>query len=128
MKRFIILGLLLTVSFCCSKEFIDLQPISEMNAGTFYKTEKDMNQAVMSPYASLRDLYNQAFIYMGEVRSDNTTFSWVPGNSKDMTSIDNFGDVLLSDNSFVLTSGTAPTTPSCAATSYWTRLTPCLHR
>ena len=43
------------------------------------------------------------YIYAGEVRSDNTTFSWVPGNSKDMTSIDNFGDVLLSDNSFVLT-------------------------
>ena len=102
MNRYIILTLLLTASFGCSKEFIDLQPISEMNAGTFYKTEKDMNQAVMSPYASLRNLHNQSFIYMGEVRSDNTTFSWVPGNSKDMTSIDNFGDVLLSDNSFVL--------------------------
>lgn len=103
MKRFTLLAVLLTASFSCRKEFIDLQPISDMNAGTFYKTEQDMNQAVMSPYSSLRTLYNQSFIYMGEVRSDNTTFSWVPGNSKDMTSIDNFGDVLLSDNSFVLT-------------------------
>ena len=102
MKRLILLALLLTVSVSCRKEFIDLQPISDMNAGTFYKTELDMNQAVMSPYSSLRTLYNQLFIYMGEVRSDNTTFSWVPGNSKDMTSIDNFGDVLLSDNGFVL--------------------------
>ena len=103
MKRFILLALLTAVSFACGKEFIDLQPIADMNAGIFYKTEQDMNQAVMSPYASLRALYNQVFIYAGEVRSDNTTFSWVPGNSKDMTSIDNFGDVLLSDNGFVLT-------------------------
>ncbi|MBC3788813.1 RagB/SusD family nutrient uptake outer membrane protein [Spirosoma utsteinense] len=103
MKRFILLALLTMASLSCRKEFIDLQPISEMNAGTFYKTEQDMNQAVMSPYASLRALYNQAFIYVSEIRSDNTTFSWVPGNSKDMTSIDNFGDVLLSDNGYVLT-------------------------
>ncbi len=103
MKRLIILAILTITSFSCGKEFIDLQPISDMNAGIFYKTEQDMNQAVMSPYSSLRSLYNQVFIYVGEVRSDNTTFSWVPGNSKDMTSIDNFGDVLLSDNGFVLT-------------------------
>ena len=102
MKRFILLAILVMASFSCSKEFIDLQPISDMNAGIFYRTQQDMNQAVMSPYASLRNLYNQVFIYVGEVRSDNTTFSWVPGNSKDMTSIDNFGDVLLSDNGFVL--------------------------
>lgn len=102
MKRFFLLLLLTGSCFSCKNDFIDLQPISDMNAGTFYKTEQDMNQAVMSPYSSLRNLYNQAFIYMGEVRSDNTTFSWVPGNSKDMTSIDNFGDVLLSDNSNVL--------------------------
>ncbi|WP_345247605.1 RagB/SusD family nutrient uptake outer membrane protein [Nibrella saemangeumensis] len=102
MKRSILLIVVLIGSFSCRKDFIDLQPISDMNAGIFYKTEQDMNQAVMSPYASLRSLYNQLFIYAGEVRSDNTTFSWVPGNSKDMTSIDNFGDVLLSDNSFVL--------------------------
>lgn len=102
MKRIFIFFLITGVCFSCKEDFIDLQPISDMNAGIFYKTEQDMNQAVLSPYASLRSLYNQPFIYMGEIRSDNTTFSWVPGNSKDMTSIDNFGDVLLSDNSNVL--------------------------
>jgi hypothetical protein len=102
MKKSLIILLVTFISFSCKKDFIDLQPISDMNAGNFYQTEKDMNQAVMSPYASLRNLYNQSFIYVGEIRSDNTTFSWVPGNSKDMTSIDNFKDVLLSDNSFVL--------------------------
>ncbi|HEX9958960.1 MAG TPA: RagB/SusD family nutrient uptake outer membrane protein, partial [Fibrella sp.] len=80
MKRFILLAVLAMASFSCGKEFIDLQPISNMNAGIFYKTEQDMNQAVMSPYSSLRALYNQVFIYVSEVRSDNTTFSWVPGN------------------------------------------------
>lgn len=102
MKKIFIIGIVASLLLSCKKDFIDLQPISDMNAGTFYKTEQDMNQAVMSPYASLRNLYNQPLIYVGEIRSDNTTFSWVPGNSKDMTSIDNFGDVLLSDNANIL--------------------------
>lgn len=102
MKKIVLAGILATLLWSCKKDFIDLQPISDMNAGNFYKTEQDMNQAVMSPYASLRNLYNQPLIYVGEIRSDNTTFSWVPGNSKDMTSIDNFGDVLLSDNANIL--------------------------
>jgi hypothetical protein len=101
MKKIYLLGLISLFTFSCKEDFIDLQPISDMNAGIFYKTEKDMNQAVLSPYSSLRSLYNQNFIYVSEIRSDNTTFSWVPGNSKDMTSIDNFGDPLLSDNTFV---------------------------
>ncbi|MHA4739803.1 RagB/SusD family nutrient uptake outer membrane protein [Dyadobacter sp. MSC1_007] len=102
MKRYILATFLIASSLSCKEDFIDLQPISDMNAGNFYKTEQDMNQAVMSPYSSLRDLYNQLYIYTGEIRSDNTTFSWVPGSSKDMTSIDNFGDVLLSDNQNIL--------------------------
>jgi starch-binding outer membrane protein, SusD/RagB family len=102
MKKIFIVILVTFVSLSCKKDFIDLQPISDMNAGNFYQSEKDMNQAVMSPYASLRNLYNQPFIYVGEIRSDNTTFSWVPGDSKDMTSIDNFKDVLLSDNRYAL--------------------------
>lgn len=102
MKKIFVLAIITCTCLSCKKDFIELQPISDMNAGTFYKTEQDMNQAVMSPYASLRNLYNQPFIYVSEIRSDNTTFSWVPGNSKDMTSIDNFGDVLLSDNANVL--------------------------
>lgn len=103
MKRYIIIIILFFNSLSCTNDFINLQPISVMNAGIFYKTQQDMNQAVMSPYKSLQSLYNQVYTYMGEIRSDNTTFSWVPGNSKDMTSIDNFGDPLLSDNSFVTT-------------------------
>ena len=101
MKKVFLITIISLIAFSCKEEFIDLQPISDMNAGIFYKTEQDMNQAVLSPYASLRGLYNQNFIYVSEIRSDNTTFSWVPGNSKDMTSIDNLGDPLLSDNSFV---------------------------
>lgn len=102
MKKILIVLFSIFFLLSCEKDFIDLQPISDMNVNTFYKTEQDMNQAVLSPYASLHDLYNEPYIYMGEIRSDNTTFSWVPGNSKDMVSIDNFKDPLLSDNSFVL--------------------------
>lgn len=102
MKKIALIFFAAFFSLSCEKDFIELQPISDMNVNTFYQTEQDMNQAVLSPYESLHDLYDQPYIYMGEVRSDNTTFSWVPGNSKDMVSIDNFSDPLLSDNSFVL--------------------------
>lgn len=99
------ISIIICFSFCfisCQKEFVDLQPISEMNVKNFYQTEGDMNQAVMSAYASLHPLYNQPYIYIGEIRSDNTTFSWVPGNSQDMVSIDNFRTPLLNDNGNVL--------------------------
>lgn len=68
MKRYMLAAFLTATSVSCKESFIDLQPISDMNAGNFYKTEQDMNQAVMSPYSSLRDLYNQLYIYRSEER------------------------------------------------------------
>ena len=100
-KTIFIIIVILSVS-SCSNDFLNLEPISEMSTDGFYKTEDDINQAVMSAYAGLRAPSERGAIYIGEVRSDNTTFSWVPGDSQHMVSIDNFNDVLLADNNNVL--------------------------
>ncbi len=74
-----------------------------MNAGNFYKTEQDMkpggNVALRFPARPLSTSFTFTPAKSGLIIP---RFSWVPGSSKDMTSIDNFGDVLLSDNQNIL--------------------------
>lgn len=100
MKKLIVL--LATVFFCvsCGDDFITMDPPSELNLDGFYKTETDMNQAVLSAYAKLRDLYNSQYIRLGEIRSDNTTFSWLAGNPANEKGVDEFASPLLPENSF----------------------------
>lgn len=92
MKKIIILFfvfLIMTVG--CKKEFIDLAPPSDMNAVNFYQTAFDMELAVNAAYVSLRSggMYNGLFRPC-EMRSDNTTATWVSGSSFDLTSIFDF--------------------------------------
>ena len=62
MKKLIMLIMGIVVSVSCSEDFIDLNPPSNLNSSGFYKTQTDMNQAVLSAYSSLRTFYNsQAF-------------------------------------------------------------------
>ncbi|MEO6916058.1 MAG: RagB/SusD family nutrient uptake outer membrane protein [Chitinophagaceae bacterium] len=85
----------------CKKDFIELNPPSNLNSSGFYKTESDMNQAVLSAYGNLRSLYNSTFIKLGEIRSDNTTFSWLSGNPADENGIDVFASPLLPENGYL---------------------------
>ncbi|RYY16505.1 MAG: RagB/SusD family nutrient uptake outer membrane protein, partial [Chitinophagaceae bacterium] len=84
----------------CKKEFIQLNPPSSLNSEGFYKTEADMNQAVLSAYGNLRSVYNNPFVRLGEIRSDNTTYSWLSGNPADDNGIDVFASPLLSENNY----------------------------
>jgi len=84
----------------CSDDFITLNPPSNLNSDGFYKTETDMNQAVLSAYAKLRDLYNSQYVRLGEIRSDNTTYSWLSGNPANEKGVDEFASPLLPENSF----------------------------
>ena len=93
-----LLGLFLLSS--CKKEFIDLVPPSNLSTSGFYKTEADMNQAVLSAYGNLRSVYNNPFVRLGEIRSDNTTFSWLSGNPADENGIDVFASPLLPENNY----------------------------
>ena len=55
----------------CSKDFLDKEPVSEINSGTFYKTKEDIEQAVTAVYDVLqRDDWN-APILLAETMSDN---------------------------------------------------------
>ncbi|RZK44486.1 MAG: RagB/SusD family nutrient uptake outer membrane protein, partial [Pedobacter sp.] len=84
----------------CKKEFIELNPPSSLNSEGFYKTEADMNQAVLSAYGNLRTVYNNPFVRLGEIRSDNTTYSWLSGNPADDNGIDVFASPLLPENNY----------------------------
>ena len=98
-KIFIFLiGMIMLVS--CDQNFIDLNPPSSLNSEGFYKTQADMNQAVLSAYGNLRSVYNSTFINIGEIRSDNTTYSWLAGNPANEKGIDDFVSPLLPENSF----------------------------
>ena len=85
----------------CSDDFITLTPPSDLSSEGFYKTETDMNQAVLSAYQRLRDLYNGQYVRLGEIRSDNTTYSWLSGNPANEKGVDEFASPLLPENNFI---------------------------
>jgi hypothetical protein len=100
MKYFAIAAISVLVFSSCKKEFIELNPPSSLNSEGFYKTESDMNQAVLSAYGNLRSVYNNPFVRLGEIRSDNTTYSWLSGNPADDNGIDVFASPLLPENNY----------------------------
>ena len=77
MKKGYLLFAFLLLCMSCSDDFISKNPPSDLNSDGFYKTETDMNQAVLSAYGNLRTLYNSQLVRLGEIRSDNTTYSWL---------------------------------------------------
>lgn len=95
----IILGILFATA--CSEDFISLDPPSNLSSSGFYKTQVDMNQAVLAAYGGLRSLYNGTAYRLGEIRSDNTAYSWLPGNPAYQMGIDEFATPLLPDNGYV---------------------------
>jgi len=101
MKKIFFIIASVCICFACSNDFISLNPPSQLNADGFYQTETDMNQAVLSAYGKLRDLYNQQFYRLGEIRSDNTTYSWLAGNPANEKGVDEFASPLLPENSFL---------------------------
>lgn len=86
----------------CGEDFLDLNPPSNLNSVGFYKTQVDMNQAVLSAYGNLRKVYNKVFIDLGEIRSDNTTYTWWFSNAGTERGIDDFSAPLLADNGIAM--------------------------
>lgn len=100
MKKIFIFLTGMVLLAACSQDFIDLNPPSSLNSLGFYKTQADLNQAVLSAYGNLRSVYNGNFVRLGEIRSDNTTFSWLAGNPANEKGIDEFASPLLPENSY----------------------------
>jgi tetratricopeptide (TPR) repeat protein len=63
-------------SFGCHKQ-LDVSPVSQVTSGNFYKTESDIEQAVIACYDALqaKGQYGQNFLYLMEVNSDNAKTS-----------------------------------------------------
>lgn len=101
MKKISILFFIALSVLSCKDNFIDLNPPSNLNSNNFYATQQDMNQATLSAYGNLRSLYNSTYVRLGEIRSDNTTYSWLAGNPANEKGIDEFSSPLLPENNFV---------------------------
>jgi len=72
--RNIIIINVMILAVSCSDNFLDLNPPSNANVGSFYKTENDLEQAVVAAYAALqsRGQYARNYLYFMESRSDNS--------------------------------------------------------
>ncbi|RIH62829.1 RagB/SusD family nutrient uptake outer membrane protein [Mariniphaga sediminis] len=66
----ILIAVFLLLGTSCN-DYLDLNPISSYNAGSFYQTENDFKLAVNGAYAVLRSLHNGSIINTLECRSDN---------------------------------------------------------
>jgi len=80
-----VLGLSILL-FSCKKDFLELGPVSSVNADNFYKNAKDIQVAVNSAYGHLitSGEYRYSYWNIAEVRSDNTFTFEVPGNNPEM--------------------------------------------
>lgn len=77
--------ILFAILSSCKNDFLDKAPETVVPAAEFYKTESDFQQAIIGLYNPLRALYGTGLAdvgawAMGEMRSDNTTFSFNAAN------------------------------------------------
>jgi len=79
-KMFVLLiGFSLMAITSCQESFLEKLPYDSITDESFFKTQADFEQGVTSIYASLTDVYGDAFV-MGEMRSDNTHFIYDPAD------------------------------------------------
>jgi|GEM_PF-1150972 len=74
MKRIVNFFIVALCSLACGKDRLNLNDPANFTPQQFYKTQADMDAAVIGAYGKLRDVYNGYFYYWGEIRSDNTSF------------------------------------------------------
>jgi len=73
-KQIILVIAVIGIFSSCSEEKIQLSPISQESSSNFYKTPEQIEQAVVGVYDGLQlsGQYGKYFIYLMEVRSDNS--------------------------------------------------------
>ncbi|MCC5905280.1 MAG: RagB/SusD family nutrient uptake outer membrane protein [Balneolaceae bacterium] len=95
MKKFNLLLILFIVFLfiiSCGDDFLNLAPKSDVNEIDFYNSQEDIELAVNAAYASLQNggSYGHRLVTIPEMRSDNTTLSWMEGDFE-TSSIVEFG-------------------------------------
>ncbi len=85
LKRFSAVAMLCLLSAGCSDSFLQLAPVSNPNAGNFFKTKSDFELASSAAYATLYTVYNPEgpISYCGELMGDNVTILNISGNMAD---------------------------------------------
>lgn len=73
----VLLGAFFTSS--CKDDFLDLAPDTSLTTATFYVTEVHFDQALVASYEPTRTIAYTG-MYMDEMRSDNTFFTYYPGD------------------------------------------------
>lgn len=73
----LIMGLTILIN-SCTKDLLDQNPTTNMDAGAFWKTEADATIALMGAYSSVRPLFDRDYYYDGQgeyvrVRGTSTT-------------------------------------------------------
>ncbi|ASV31037.1 RagB/SusD family nutrient uptake outer membrane protein [Maribacter cobaltidurans] len=87
LRIIIVLGFFVVLS--CSKDFLEIPPISSVTVDNLYATDKDYQDAVTGCYAALRSSYDNMFVY-GDIRSDDAWHAL--GNNAQMNAINNFSE------------------------------------
>lgn len=102
MKKITYILLTVVCLASCKKGTLDLVPQTSLSSASFFKNADQFNQALTGAYTNLRSV---AFIgiYMDEMRSDNTFFTFYPADRGTSTSVEAWAEYL--DNS---TSSQAP--------------------
>ncbi|HEY6899535.1 MAG TPA: RagB/SusD family nutrient uptake outer membrane protein, partial [Puia sp.] len=87
MKKIFVFIVLVSVLASCKKSFITIKPESTASVDDVYKTDKDFHDAVVAMYATLRNQYQDFWIY-GDLRADD---SWhALGNDAFLVSVNTF--------------------------------------
>lgn len=71
MKKLISIALASLIMMSCSKDFIELTPISAVTVDVVYKTDKDFSDALTAAYNSFQSVYLNRWI-IGDVRADDS--------------------------------------------------------
>lgn len=74
MKKYLIYILVAALPTSCS-DFLDLQPEFQVSEGSFYKSPKDFETALIGNYADLQ-IYNASLLYLGDLTTDNAEIQW----------------------------------------------------
>lgn len=102
MKKYIIGLVAASLILTSCEDFLTIVPETSLSSATFFKNQKDFEQAVNAAYAPLRTIYNDRAWLTAEMHSDNTYYARNPL----FGAVDPQED--LADFSILVSSGTAP--------------------
>ncbi|WP_026951026.1 RagB/SusD family nutrient uptake outer membrane protein [Algoriphagus mannitolivorans] len=75
MKKYIPVLLAASLFFTSCEDFLTVVPETQLSSATFFKNQKDFEQAVNAAYVPLRTIFNDRSWLLAEMHSDNTYYA-----------------------------------------------------